>query len=242
MTTTRYAGIAMMASIALLLATSWLLPGRTIIDPVDQTDFLAARDALGDTALLAHWVTFAEIVSMLLMTFGALALYPLASRQGGLGGRLLQFGIIVSVIEWSFLIVAAGMRHFVIHLMQRSEQLVAGSPLAVEFEAAALDVQITIAGIVLSLMALFPLATIMLGLGLASRFSSTGPYKIASYVLAAGGLAGLVIFLLVISAPGLDIQTLIWITSMVLYVDSICLFIIGLGMYKGREGLADEGT
>ena len=242
MTTTRYAGIALMASIVLLLATSWLLPGRTIIDPVDQTDFVAVRDALGDTALLAHWVTFAEIVSMLLMTFGALALYPLASRQAGLGGRLLQFGIIVSIIQWSFLIVAAGMRHFVIHLMQRSALLDDGSPLAADFEVAALAVQTNMAGVVLSLIVLFPLATMMLGLGLASRFSSTGPYKIASYVMAAGGLVGLVVFLLAMNAPGLDIQTLIWISSVVLYVDSICMFIIGLGMYKGREGLTDEGT
>ena len=231
-----------MASIVLLLATSWLLPGRTIIDPVDQTDFVAVRDALGDTALLAHWVTFAEIVSMLLMTFGALALYPLASRQAGLGGRLLQFGIIVSIIQWSFLIVAAGMRHFVIHLMQRSALLDDGSPLAADFEVAALAVQTNMAGVVLSLIVLFPLATMMLGLGLASRFSSTGPYKIASYVMAAGGLVGLVVFLLAMNAPGLDIQTLIWISSVVLYVDSICMFIIGLGMYKGREGLTDEGT
>ena len=242
MTTTRYAGIALMASIVLLLATSWLLPGRTIIDPVDQTDFVAVRDALGDTALLAHWVTFAEIVSMLLMTFGALALYPLASRQAGLGGRLLQFGIIVSIIQWSFLIVAAGMRHFVIHLMQRSALLDDGSPLAADFEVAALAVQTNMAGVVLSLIVLFPLATMMLGLGLASRFSSAGPYKIASYVMAAGGLVGLVVFLLAMNAPGLDIQTLIWISSVVLYVDSICMFIIGLGMYKGREGLTDEGT
>ena len=203
MTTTRYAGIALMASIVLLLATSWLLPGRTIIDPVDQTDFVAVRDALGDTALLAHWVTFAEIVSMLLMTFGALALYPLASRQAGLGGRLLQFGIIVSIIQWSFLIVAAGMRHFVIHLMQRSALLDDGSPLAADFEAAALAVQTNMAGVVLSLIVLFPLATMMLGLGLASRFSSAGPYKIASYVMAAGGLVGLVVFLLAMNAPGL---------------------------------------
>ena len=240
--TTRYAGIALMASIVLLLATSWLLPGRTIIDPVDQTDFVAVRDALGDTALLAHWVTFAEIVSMLLMTFGALALYPLASRQAGLGGRLLQFGIIVSIIQWSFLIVAAGMRHFVIHLMQRSALLDDGSPLAADFEAAALAVQTNMAGVVLSLIVLFPLATMMLGLGLASRFSSAGPYKIASYVMAAGGLVGLVVFLLAMNAPGLDIQTLIWISSVVLYVDSICMFIIGLGMYKGRKELSDEGA
>ena len=62
---------------------------------MDQTDFVAARDALGDSAVLAHWMTFVTIVSLLLLSFGLLGLFPSASRQGGRGGRLLQFGIIV---------------------------------------------------------------------------------------------------------------------------------------------------
>ena len=85
-------------------------------------------------------MTFITQVSLLLLSFGLLGLYPAASRQDGLGGRLLQFGIIVSLIECSFLIIASGMRHFVIHLMQCGDLPADGSLSAADFEASALAV------------------------------------------------------------------------------------------------------
>ena len=238
--TTRYAGIALMASIVLVFVSSLFLPGNTFISPVDRTDFPASLRVLGDSAVLAHWMTFMELISMLLMSFGLLGLYPLARRQAGLGGSLLQFGIIVSVIEWTILIVAAGMRHFVIHLMQRSQLPPDGSLSAADFQAAALDVYINMAGIIMTLMALFPLATIMVGIGLSSRFASMGLLKITSYVLAATGLVGLVNFLIALNAPQVGIIPLVMANSAVLTISGICLFIIGLGMYQGRSELSDE--
>jgi hypothetical protein len=116
MMTIRYAGIALMVGVVLALVAPLFMPGYTLISPVDQTDFPAARDALGDSAVLAQWMTFLTLISLLL-SFGFLGLYPLASRQAGLGGKLLQFGIIATLIEWSILIIATGMRHFEIHLM-----------------------------------------------------------------------------------------------------------------------------
>ena len=53
---------------------------------------------------------------MLLMSFGLLGLYQLATRQGGLSGTLLRFGIFVSIIEWSSIVVGMGMRHHIAHL------------------------------------------------------------------------------------------------------------------------------
>ena len=44
------------------------------------------------------------------------------------------------MIEWSVLIIASGMRHFVIHLMQRSGLPDDGSLSAADFEAAPLAV------------------------------------------------------------------------------------------------------
>ena len=89
----KHAGLALIAGMALIILTSMFLPGNAIINPVDQTDFVAARDALGDSAVLAQWMTFFIIVSLLLMSFGLLGLYPVASQQAGFEGRLLQFGI-----------------------------------------------------------------------------------------------------------------------------------------------------
>ena len=174
------------------------------------------------------------------MAFGALGLYQLGGRQAGLGGRLLQFGIITSVIEWGILIIGAGMRHFEIHLMQRAT-LPDETVTPAEFQAAALNMHIEMAGVILTFIVLYPLATMALGYGLSTRFGSMNIYKGASYLMAALGLAGLVIFLIAMNAPELGIRTLFGINSVLLYIASICLFIIGYGMYKGRKEFTEEG-
>ena len=238
--TIRYAGLALIAGVVLAFVAPIFMPGYALISPVDQTDFTAARDALGDSPVLAHWVTFISLISLLLMIFGFLGLYPLASRQGGLGGKLLQFGIIASFIEWSILIIAAGMRHFEIHLMQRSAMGEAGPPTPEEFEAAALAVHSDMIAITLAFVALYPLASITVGLGLANRFGSVDVYKGAAYVMAAAGIVGLVNFLFAMNAPDLGIQTLLLINNLALYVGGITFIVIGYGMYRGRSELAEE--
>ena len=238
--TIKYAGLALILGVVLAFVAPIFMPGYAVVSPVDQTDFTAARDALGDSAVLAHWVNFISIISLLLMIFGFLGLYPLASRQGGLAGKILQFGIIAAIIEWSILIIAAGMRHFEIHLMQRGALGEAGPPTPAEFEAAALGVHTDMIAVTLAFIALYPLASITVGLGLANRFGSVDVYKGAAYVMMAAGLVGLVNFLFAISAPDLGIQTLLLINNLALYVGGITFIVIGYGMYRGRGGLAEE--
>lgn len=238
--TTRYAGLALMVGVVLALVAPLFMPGYTFINPVDQTDFLAARDALGDSPVLAQWVTFISLISLLMMTFGFLALFPLASRQAGLGGKLLQLGIIATLIEWSVLIIATGMRHFEIHLVQRGGLAPDGSPAAAAFEAAALDVHIETTAVTLAFVALAPLASGMFGIGLSRRFASMGLLKVACYLMVAAAIAGLANFLFVMSAPDTGLQALILVNTITLSVQSICLIIIGYGMYRGRDGLVEE--
>ena len=164
--TIRNAGLALMVGVIVAFVAPLFMPGYTLINPVDQTDFTAARDALGDSPILAQWMTFFTLISLLLMSFGFVGLYPLASRQAGLGGKLLQFGIIATIIEWTILLIATGMRHFEIHLMQRSSLGAAGSDMAAEFAAAALAVHIDLTAVTLAFVALAMLASSMFGLGL----------------------------------------------------------------------------
>ena len=239
--TIKYAGIALIAGVVLAFVAPVFMPGYALIDPVDQTDFAAARDALGDAPVLAHWVNFITLISLLLMISAFLGLYSLAGRQEGLGGKLLRFGIIASIIEWSILIIASGMRHFVIHLMQRSE-LGEGSPTPAEFEAAALGVHTDMIAVTLAFVALYPLASISVGLGLSFRFASMDVYKGAAYVMAAAGLVGLANFLFGMSAPDLGIQSLLLVNNLALYVGGITFIVIGYGMYRGRAEFAEEDS
>lgn len=238
----RFAGIALIAGVVLAFVAPAFMPGYGLINPVDQTDFAAARDALGDSPVLAHWVNFISLLSLLLMIFAFLSLYALASRQAGLGGKLLQFGIIASIIEWGILIIAGGMRHFEIHLMQRSELAASGAPPPAEFEAAALAVHIDMIAVTLAFVALYPLASIATGLGLAKRFASFDVYKGAAYVMAAAGLVGLANFLFALSAPDLGIQSLLFVNNLALYVGGITFLVIGYGMYRGRSELTEEDS
>ena len=238
--TIRYASIALMVGVVLAFVAPLFMPGYTFINPVDQTNFIAARDALGDSAVLAQWMTFLTLISLLLMSFGFLGLYPLASRQSGLGGRLLQFGIIATLIEWSILIIATGMRHFEIHLMQRSNMAADGSQSAAEFQAAALAVHIDTTAVTLAFVALAPIASSIFGLGLSRRFASMDLFKVACYLLVASGLVGLVNYLSAMNAPDAGIQALLLVNTIVLYIQGICLIIIGYGMYRGRDELSEE--
>ena len=238
--TIRNAGLVLMVGVILAFVAPLFIPGYTLINPVDQTDFSAAVDALGDLPVLAQWMNFVALISLLLMSFGLMGLYPLASRQAGLGGKFLQFGIIATLIEWSILIIVTGMRHFEIHLMQRSNLEVGGGTMAADFEAAALAVHISMTAVTMAFVALAPLASGMVGLGLANRFASMDIYKVASYLLVAGGLVGLANFLFAMNSPELGIQSLLMVNTLVLYVQGVCLIIIGYGMYQGRKELAEE--
>ena len=238
--TIRYAGLALMVGVVLAFVAPLFMPGYTLINPVDQTDFTVARDALGESAVLAQWMTFFVLISLLLMSFGFIGILPLAIRQPGLGGRLLQFGIVATLIEWSILFVATGMRHFEIHLMQRISLGSTGSQSVAEVEAAALAVHIDMVAVTLAFIALAPIASSMFGLGMASRFDSMDLYKSACYVMVAAGIVSLVNFLLAISAPSLGIQALLLVNTLALYVQGVCLIIIGYGMYQGQEELAED--
>ena len=105
----KYAGAALSVGVVLSILSGLLSPGNVLINPVDQTDFHEALRVIGEMPNLAHVMVFLGVIAMVLISFGAFCLFPLASRQGGLSGTLLQFGIILSIIEWSILIV--GVEH-----------------------------------------------------------------------------------------------------------------------------------
>ena len=117
---TRYSGMFLIVGVILTIVSSLLHPGIALINPVDQTDFQAAVGAMGDAPTLSHLMTILNILGMMLTSFGVLALFPLATNQGGLSGTFLKFGILVSIVEWSSIVVGLGMRHYVVYLAQQA--------------------------------------------------------------------------------------------------------------------------
>ena len=234
----RPAGLALMVGVVLIFVGSMFMPGNFLVDRTDPTDYRETVRVLGDSAVLAQWMTFITLISLVVLSLGIMGLYPLAARQTGLSGWLLRFGIMVCILEWSVLIIASGMRHFSIHLLQRAELGDQGSLTVADFAEGALAVHTTAAAVTLTFMALFPLATLLLGLGLAARFESMDIYKIASYLMVLGGLLGVVNFVIALNAPDVGLDLLLYVNNTVLFILGGCLFIIGWGMYRGERELS----
>ena len=238
--TLKHSGLALMVGVILAFVAPLFTPGYVLIDSVDQTDFPLAVEAFADSPVLAQWMTFFALIAALLMSFGLLGLFPLASRQPGLWGRILQFGIIATIIEWSIIIIVSGMRHFEIHLLQRSNMGADGSMSVVDLKAAALATHIEILAVTMAFLALAPIASSLVGLGLSKRFDSMNLSKFACYLLVVGGLAGLVNFLFALNSPDIGIESLLLINTLILYIQGFCLILIGYGMFTGRKELSEE--
>lgn len=224
-----------MAGIVLAMVASTLHPGGLLIDPVDQTDFPVAIQAMADNARWAHLMTMFTALGMLLYIYGFATLFKLASPEGS---RILKFGIGTSMFGWAIFVIGMAMRHMTIHLMQRAEG--ADAAMRAGFEELALTTYVAMAGLVLTLIITYPFGSALTGIGLARRFGSRNIYSMASHGLTLVGIAGLVIFLLIQHATGIDPDSLLVVNTMVLWVGSVFLFIIGWGMYQGRSELTSS--
>ena len=233
---TRLGGLALLVGVILLVLASLLFPGGVLLDPVDQTDFPVALEAMADNASLAHLSSMLSIIGMFLYAYCALTWLRLP-RQTGLGGSLLQLGVFASLFGWALYAIAMGMRHFSIHLMQRSMQ--SGADQAY-FADLALSVYAPMAGIVIALVTVYPVASMLVGIGLASRFGSMSIFKLASYGLVLMGVLASINFLVLQHVPDIDPAVLLRNDNGMLAFGSLCFIIIGLGMYRGQSDLTSE--
>ena len=233
---TKLGGLALIAGVILLFLASLVFPGGVLLDPVDQTDFPVALEAMADNASLAHLATMLSIIGMFLYAYCALTWLRLP-RQTGLGGSLLRLGVFASLFGWALYAIAMGMRHFSIHLMQRGMQ--SGADQAY-FADLALSVYAPMAGIVIALVTVYPIASMLVGLGLASRFGSMSISRLASYGLVLMGVLAGINFLVLQHVPDIDPAVLLRNDNGMLAFGSLCFIIIGLGMYRGQSDLTSE--
>ena len=237
--TIKYAGIALIAGAVLSYVSALFFPGGPLINPVDQTDFVEAVNAIAGAPTLAHLMIFLTILGMILMSFGFFGLLPLASRQGGLAGALLKFGIFLSIIEWSILIIGMGMKHFVTHLMQRAADAGIGTADYTFFQDSALIIHTDMTAVLLAFVAIFPFASILVGIGIADRVQSMNLSKISAYLLIVSGVGGLITYLLAMLISS-DPLSFLMIFNILILIGSIGLIGVGIAMSRGSEGFAEE--
>ncbi len=231
---TRQAGLALVVGVILAMVGSMIFPGGPVVESVDQTDFEAAIGALAGNPGLGHVTTLMVIVGMILHGYGLLALFGLARGNGGLNGPGLRFGIILSLFGWGVFILAMAKRLMVIHLTQRAD-IAETAQLREFFDAAALTGHTEMAGLTLGFIALYPFGSALTGLGLISRFEGTDLLRLACYGLVGVGVVGFVNFVIALFTPDANVETLLIVNNVVLAFGSVCLLILGIGMYRGRS-------
>ena len=197
----RSAGLALMVTVVLLVIASLFFPSVSLIEPVSQTDFEAALAVILGNANLARVMTLFAILGMLLYAYGFSILFRNLGSDSGLSAALLRFGIGVSIFGWGIFAIGMGMRHLVIHLMQRSVEEVAA---AEQLQQVALTTQTSMAAVFLAFLAVSPFASFLVGLGLIARFRGMDIQKLASIGLILMGVAAFVNFLVVQHFPTVD--------------------------------------
>ncbi len=232
---TRQGGLALIVGVVLLVLASFLWPGGVLLNPVDQTDFPAALEAAAANASLAHLASMMSIIGMFLYGYAASTWLRLAEQ--GPGGACLRLGAYVSMFGWALYAVAMGMRHFSVHLMQRGAQPGADQAM---FESLATNTYVSMAGIVIALVSVYPVGSALVGFGLAARFDSMNIFKLACYGFVLVGVGGAVNFLVLQHVSGIEPLVLLTNDNAMQALGSLLFVIIGVGMYRGRAELTSE--
>ena len=229
----RLAGSALMGGAVLMVIAGLFYPGVALIEQVDQTDFEAAMEVTRDYSNLAHIMTLLGIIGVLGYAYGFMALYRAARSESGVAPALLRFGIGASILGWAVFAVGMGVRHLVIFLVQISEENEA-------YLHTALELQVAMSGIFLAAIMIYPFASFLTGIGLMPRFKSTGIHRIAAIGLAVVGAASLATVVFAQHTASPDFEAILIVNNLILAVGTLCLFVVGLGIYLGRSELTAQ--
>ena len=236
----RPAGLALVVGVILSFVASILLPGGAVIDPVDQNDFAAVIGAWTDNAGLTHTVNLVFIFAMLLEAYGFLGLFWMLGHERSAANSILLFGLVTSLFSWGVFVVGMGMRHVVIHIAQHSVGSGASLETQAQVDQVALTTFTAMAGVHFAFLAISPIATMLTGIGLASRFPDMSIYKLAPYGLMLSGLAGLVNLTFTQHLHDVDLGLFAMISSGLLLFGALWLLVIGIGMLQGRYEFTGE--
>lgn len=234
--TIKSAGIVLMIGVVLSFVSGLFFPGNALIDPRNQLEVDEAIKAIRKYPELAQAMIVLSIGGMMFTVYAfVVGIYPLTSNRTGTANTLLRFGIILSALEWGIILIGQGMRHIVVHGVQLASR--SDNPEAL---AAASDVYVNMIAVFMSFIPLFPLASIMVGIGLVSRIPSMNISKISSYGVILVGIAGGITYLAAMFAPSDDPEIYLTAFNVILFFGAFCFFGLGYGMLKGDEGLTED--
>ena len=229
---TKIAGLSLILGVIALLASATIAPGGPFVDPVERGDIPSYIGVLVDNATLSHVSTLLAILGVLLEAFGVLALLRLRGSGSGFADAALQAGAIGMLFSWGIYVLQMGTVHMAVHLVSHG----AGESVsAAQLDAVALAVVSAGGALYIGFLSVSAVASVLLGLGLASRFDEMNAYKSAGYGLALVGVLLLLSLIVLQHIHTVDKSTVFAVNTLVLTLGTIVYFVLGVGMTRGRE-------
>ena len=233
----RAPGTAIVLGLVVMIIALLLYPGGWLIDPSDPLDFNETLQAYADHDNLTHAVSFVIILCSLLISYGIFSFWRLQGPSGSLGHSMLRFGILVNLFHYGIYILTMGTRHLLVAVAQHTESLAdpaAAPELMLVLHAAS-------GGLHFAFVTISSVSGILVGIGLARRFSSLNATAAACWVFALAGVAGLV-NVVVGQQAEIDPEAFIMASNIVLFVAAIALLVIGIGVIRGEKELIPEDS
>ena len=212
-----------------------LYPGGWLIDTGDPLDFEQTIRAFTENDNLTHALSFVVILCSLLISYGIFSFWRLQGPSGSLGHSMLRFGILVNLFHYGIYILTMGTRHLLVAVGQHAESLAdpAGAPdLMLVLHAVS-------GGLYFGFITISSISGILVGIGLARRFSSLNLTAAACWVFGLAGVAGL-INVVVGQQAEVDPEAFIMVSNIVLFVAAAALLFIGIGVIRGEKELIPE--
>lgn len=237
MMTNKLAGKALILGVILLLVGILITPGGAIIGSVDQTDFAEAIGALDKYAPLSHTASLLVIFGTLFLAFGVMPLFRLTGGQRTLAGMALRTGLIGMLFSWGIYVLQLGTTHMVVHIMTHGIGQGTGAGQQAQLQDLAIAIYAVGGAVHIGFLSISCVASILLGLGIASRFSEMNVFKLAAYGLVLVGVLLVLNLTIVQHLHGVDLTVLLLISSSSLFLGLVCYFVLGIALFSGQEEL-----
>ena len=210
-------------------------PGGWLIDPSDPLDFQETIDAMTGNDNLTRGLSLLIVLAALSVSYGLFSFWRLSGPARSLGHSLLRFGILVNLFHYGIYILSLGVRDLLVAVHQHADSLAAPE----QADQLMLVLLATSGGLHYTFVTISSISGILVGIGLARRFSSLGLSAAACWVFALAGTAGLV-NVLVGQQAEVNPEAFIMVSNVVLFVAAAALLVIGIGVFRGESELVSE--
>ena len=166
--------------------------------------------------------------------------YRLTGGQRTLAGVALRTGLIGMLFCWGVYALQMATNHMVVHIMTHGIEDGTGPGAQAQLQELATTIYAVSGALHIGFLAISCVASILLGLGLASRFSEMNPFKAAAYGLVLNGMLLLLNLIIVQHIHDIDMSIILLISSGALFPGTVCCFVLEIGLYQGRRGLLPD--